>query len=71
MTDWAFLSATDLAARIRRGAITSVALTDYFIDRIERLDGDVNIPVLFIVGKGGRRRLDQPNVGYRFKYSRC
>ena len=36
------------------------------------VDGQqVNIPVLFIVGKGGRRRLDQPNVGYRFKYSRC
>ena len=46
MTDWAFLSATDLAARIRRGAITSVALTDYFIDRIERLDGDVNAVVV-------------------------
>ena len=31
----------------------------------------VNIPVLFIVGKGGRRRLGRPNVGYRLKYSRC
>ena len=30
----------------------------------------VNIPVLFIVGKGGRRRLGRPNVGYRFKCSR-
>ena len=46
MTDWAFLSATDLAAQIKRGTITSVALTDYFIDRIERLDGDVNAVVV-------------------------
>ena len=27
----------------------------------------VNIPVLFIVGIEGRRRLNQPDVGYRFK----
>ncbi|MDG1926208.1 MAG: amidase family protein, partial [Pseudomonadales bacterium] len=46
MTDWAFLSATDLAAQIKRGTITSVALTDYFIDRIERLDGDINAVVV-------------------------
>ena len=36
------------------------------------VDGQrVNIPVLFIVGNGGRRRLSCPNFGYRFKYSRC
>ena len=35
------------------------------------VDGQqVNIPVLFVVGNGGRRRLDWPDVGYRFKYSR-
>ena len=27
----------------------------------------VNIPVPFIVGIEGRRRLHQPDVGYRFK----
>ena len=36
------------------------------------VDGQqVNIPVLFIVDNGGRRRLRWPNFGYRFKYSRC
>ena len=36
------------------------------------VDGQrVNIPVLFIVGNGGRRKLGRPNVGYRLKYSRC
>ena len=36
------------------------------------VDGQqINISVLFIVSNGGRRRLSQPNVGYRFKYSRC
>ena len=35
------------------------------------VDGQqVNIPVLFIVDNEGRRRLYQPNVGYRFKLSR-
>ena len=35
------------------------------------VDGQqVNIPVLFIVDNGGRRRLSWPNVGYRFKHSR-
>ena len=31
----------------------------------------VNIPVPFIVGTEGRRRLNHPDVGYRFKRSRC
>ena len=36
------------------------------------IDGkQVHIPVLFIVKNGGRRRLDWPNFGSRFKYSRC
>ena len=36
------------------------------------VDGlQVNIPVLFIIGNGGRRRLSWPDFGYRFKYSRC
>ena len=33
------------------------------------VDGQqVNIPVLFIIGIEGRRRLNQPDVGYRFKF---
>ena len=31
----------------------------------------VNIPVPSIADIEGRRRLDQPDVGYRFKRSRC
>ena len=34
------------------------------------VDGlQVNIPVLFIIDNEGRRRLGQPDVGYRFKLS--
>ena len=46
MTSWAFLSAIELAAKIRDGAISSIALTDYFIERIERLDNDINAVVV-------------------------
>ena len=35
------------------------------------VDGQqVNIPVLFIVDNEGRKRLNQPDVGYRFKLLR-
>ena len=42
MTGLAFASATDIAERIRRRELGSLEATDYFIERIERLDGDVN-----------------------------
>ena len=36
------------------------------------VDGQqINISVLFTVCIEGRRQLDQPDVGYRFKRSRC
>ena len=36
------------------------------------VDGQrVNIPVPFIIDTEGRRRLNHPDVGYRFKRSRC
>ena len=36
------------------------------------VDGQrVNIPVLFFIDNEGRRRLGWPDVGYRFKRSRC
>ena len=38
----AFLSATELAAKIRGGGISAIALTEYFIERIERFDQDIN-----------------------------
>ena len=46
MTSWAFLSAIELAAKIRDGAISSIALTEYFIERIERWDNDINAVVV-------------------------
>ena len=46
MTSWAFLSATELAQKIRDGAISSIALTEYFIERIERWDNDINAVVV-------------------------
>ena len=42
----AFLSATELARRIRTGASSSRELTEMYIDRIERLDGPVNAVVV-------------------------
>ena len=44
--DLAFRSATDLAQLIRKGEISSVELTQHYIDRIERLDGDINAVVV-------------------------
>ena len=36
------------------------------------VDGQlVNIPVPFFIDNEGRRRLNQPDIGYRFKRSRC
>ncbi len=36
------------------------------------VDGQrVNIPVPFLLDNEGRRRLSWPDVGYRFKCSRC
>ena len=42
MTGLAFATAADIAERIRRRELGSLEATDYFIERIERLDGDVN-----------------------------
>ena len=43
---WHLKSAVDHAAAIRRGEVTSAALAEYYIDRIERLDGDINAVVV-------------------------
>ncbi|MGI9287791.1 MAG: amidase [Pseudomonadales bacterium] len=42
MTECAYSSATELVAQLKRKEIGSLELCDYFIDRIERLDGDIN-----------------------------
>ena len=46
VTDLAFRSATELAAAISAGEISSLELTDLFIDRIERYDADINAVVV-------------------------
>ena len=46
MTEKAFQSAIELAALVRDREVSSSELTDYYIDRIERLDGDVNAVVV-------------------------
>ena len=46
MTEPAFATAGQLAARIRDKQVSSLELTDYFIDRIERLDGALNAVVV-------------------------
>lgn len=40
--DLAFLPASQLADRIRAGTLSPVAVVDAFLDRIERLDDDIN-----------------------------
>ena len=42
MTDVALLSTLEQAGLIRRGEISSRELTEHFIERIERLDGEIN-----------------------------
>ena len=46
MTEMAFRSVGALAQMIRDGEISSLELADYYIDRIERLDGDLNAVVV-------------------------
>jgi amidase len=48
MTELAYLSAIELAARIRSRDISSVELTQLYIDRIEKYDGDINAVVVRI-----------------------
>lgn len=42
----AFLSAIELARKIKSGSLSSVELTQHYIDRIERYDGDINAVVV-------------------------
>ncbi len=44
--DLQFASALELAQKIREKSISSRELTDFFIERIERLDGDLNAVVV-------------------------
>ncbi len=46
MTELAFCTAGELAEKIRAGEVSSLELTDYFIGRIERLDGELNAVVV-------------------------
>jgi amidase len=61
MTEMAFRSAGELAHMIREREISSLELADYYIERIERLDGDLNAVVVrdFERGRDAARRADQ------------
>lgn len=41
-----FQSASELARLIKSGAVSSVALTEHYIDRIQRFDGEINAVVV-------------------------
>ena len=57
----AFASAVELARRIREKEISSLELTDYFIERIERLDGKLNAVVVrdFERARAAAKRADE------------
>ena len=61
MTEIAFCSAGELARMIRDGEISSLELADYYIDRIERLDGDLNAVIVrdFERGREAARQADE------------
>jgi amidase len=46
MTELAFRTAGQLATAVREGEISSLELTDYFIARIEKYDGEINAVVV-------------------------
>jgi len=46
MSEIAYLSSVELAALIRRKEISSLELTQHYIDRIERLDGEINAVIV-------------------------
>ena len=46
MSDWAFASATELAAAIQRKEVSSLELTELYIGRIEKYDGALNAVVV-------------------------
>ena len=61
MSEFAFRSASGLAQAIRSGEISSLELTDYFIARIEKFDGDINAVVVrdFDRARDEARRADR------------
>ena len=46
MNNIEFQSAAELARLIKSGGVSSVALTEHYIDRIQRFDGEINAVVV-------------------------
>ncbi|MGB1756422.1 MAG: amidase family protein, partial [Pseudomonadales bacterium] len=46
MNNIEYQSASELVRLIKSGAVSSVALTEHYIDRIEQFDGDINAVVV-------------------------
>jgi amidase len=52
MTDYAFASAKELVAAIKNKEISSLELTDLYIERIEKFDGEINAVVVHDFERG-------------------
>jgi len=65
MSTTAFSSATEIAAELKAGAITSLELTERYIDRIERYDDKVNAVVVrrFDEARAEARAADAATAG--------
>jgi len=61
MSSTAYESALDLAAKIKSGEMSSVELTELYIDRIEKYDGEINAVIvrLFDEAREDAARADQ------------
>ena len=46
LSDYDFASAQDLATCIKNRKVSSLELTDHYIDRIEKFDGEINAVVV-------------------------
>ena len=46
MSELAFASATELAEKIQRKEISAVELLNFYLDRVDRYDGDINAVVV-------------------------
>ena len=58
MTDYAFASAKELVAAIKNKEISSLELTDLYIERIEKFDSEINAVVVHDFERGREAAID-------------
>ncbi len=61
MSQYAFNSATDLARAIQSKEISSLELTDMYIDRVETIDPEINAVVVKDFERGRQAAIDVDN----------